>query len=93
MMILGFDNRPKNTTDFVGFFDEKPNHRSSGRLMSAWFAIGFFGFGTAAICFPAAKDIAIPLAMTSGGYAVVGKQIGKGLESLKGGNPETKELP
>jgi hypothetical protein len=94
-MFLVFDRRPKTVPpeQFVGFFDEKPNHRSSTRLMSFYFMLGFFAFGGVACMIPAVKDIAIPLAMTSGGYAVVGKQVGKGLEQIKGGEQEAELLP
>jgi hypothetical protein len=75
---------------YIGFLDEKPNHRSSTRLMSMLSLMASIGFGFAGILKPESAQTAVQLSVTFLTGSVAGKGINKFAEHPEEGEYAAK---
>jgi hypothetical protein len=72
--------RPEN---FIGYFDEAPNHRSSTRLMAMMMLVASTGFGVWGMATPESRQTAMQLVVVFLTGNVSSKGINKYAETSK----------
>jgi hypothetical protein len=70
--------RPEN---YIGYFDEAPNHRSSTRLMAMMMLLASIGFGGWAMAVPETRSAGMQLVVVFLTGNVSSKSLGKFAES------------
>jgi hypothetical protein len=81
------NRRPEN---YIGYFDEAPNHRSSTRLMAMMMLVASMGFGGWAMLIPETRATGMQLVVVFLTGNVSSKSLGKFAETGNNHHEEQK---